>query len=61
MISSSITFFSDKFKRRWKVKMKSVVEVLNLHFDEIELVVVLKSLHVGKYFEKILGNMPPPQ
>ena len=42
--------------------MKSVVEeVLNLHFDEIELVVVLKSLHVGKYFDKILGTMPPPQ
>ena len=45
-----------------KKKLKSVVEeVLNLHFDEIELVVVLKSLHVGKYFDKILSNMPPPQ
>ena len=44
------------------LELKSVVEeVLNLHFDEIELVVVLKSLHVGKYFEKIFGNMPPPQ
>ena len=43
-------------------QLKSVVEeVLNLHFDEIELVVVLKSLHVGKYFDKILGNMSPPQ
>ena len=43
-------------------QLKSVVEeVLNLHFDKIELVVVLKSLHVGKYFDKILGNMPPPQ
>ena len=42
--------------------LKSIVEkVLNLHFDEIELVVVLKSLHVGKYFNKILGNMLPPQ
>ena len=44
------------------LKLKSVVEeVLNLHFGEIELVVVLKSLHVGKYFDKILGNMPLPQ
>ena len=42
--------------------LKSVVEeVLNLHVDEIELVVVLKSLHVGKYFDKTLGNMSPPQ
>ena len=42
--------------------MKSIVEeVLNLHFDENELVVVLKSLHVGKYFDKILVKMPPPQ
>ena len=42
-------------------KLKSVVEeVLNLHFCKIELVVVWKSLYVGKYSDKILGNMPPP-
>ena len=35
-------------------------EVLNLHFDEIELVVVVMSLHVGKYCDKNLGNMSPP-
>ena len=35
--------------------------LLNIHFDEIELVVVFKSLHVGKYFDKILDHMPPPQ
>ena len=46
------------------MQLKRVVEeILNLHFDEIEfeLVVVLKSLHVGKYLDKILSNMPPPQ
>ena len=32
-------------------------EVFNLHFNEIELVVVLKSLHVDKIFDKILSNM----
>ena len=38
--------------------MKSVLEeVRYLHFDEIELVVVLKSLHVKKYFDKIFGKM----
>ena len=43
-------------------KIKSVVEeVLSFHFDEIELVVVLNSLHGGKYFDKILGNISPPQ
>ena len=43
-------------------QLKRVVEeVLNLHFDEIELVVVFKALHVGKYFDTILSNMPPPQ
>ena len=53
---------SARSKRRFIHHLKSVVEeVLNLHFDEIELVVVLKSLNVGKYFDKILGNMPPPQ
>ena len=36
-------------------------EVLNWNFDEIELVVVLKSVHFGKYFDKILGDMPPLQ
>ena len=41
--------------------MSVVEEVLNFNFDEIELVVVLKSLHVGKYFDKILGNILPPQ
>ena len=43
-------------------KLKNVVEeVLNLHFDEIELVVVLKSPHVGKYFDKIFrSNVPSP-
>ena len=42
--------------------MKSAVEeVLNLHFDEIEVVVVLKLLYIGKYFDNILGNIPPPQ
>ena len=40
----------------------SVVEkVFNLHFDEIDLVVVFKSLHVGKYLKEILSNMPLPQ
>ena len=44
--------------------MKRVVEevgLLNLHLDEIQLVVVLKSLRVGKYFDKILSNVLPPQ
>ena len=35
--------------------MKSVVE------EVLNLVVVLKSLHVGKYFDKIVVKMPPPQ
>ena len=36
--------------------MKKVVEeVFRLNFDEIDLVVVLMSLHVGK---KNLSNMP---
>ena len=41
-------------------KLKRVVEeVLNLQFDEIELVMLFKSLHVGKYFDQIFSNMPP--
>ena len=44
------------------VELESVVEeVLNLHFDENGLVAVLKSLHVTKYFDKILDNFPAPQ
>ena len=40
--------------------MKSLVEeVLNLHFDEIELVVVLKSLHAGKIFWQNFGHYAP--
>ena len=35
--------------------MKSVVEKV----DEIELVVVLKSLHAGKYFEKKIEEYAP--
>ena len=43
-------------------KLKSVVEeVLSLHFGEIKLEVILKSLQIGKYFDKIFGNMPLPQ
>ena len=39
--------------------LKSVVEeVLNLHCDEIELVVVLKSLHVGKYLDNFQAICP---
>ena len=57
--SYNSTFYTNLKKRH---ELKSVVEeVLSLHFDEIELVVVLKSLHIGKYFDKIFGNIPLPQ
>ena len=37
--------------------MSVVEEVPKLHFDEIEFVVVLKSITGGNYFDKILGNL----
>jgi hypothetical protein len=43
-------------------QLKTIVEeVLNDHFGEIELVVVLKSLGDVLYFGKILSNFTPSQ
>ena len=43
-------------------QMKNVVEkVLKCHFDENELLMVLKSLWVRKYFDKILDYLAPSQ
>ena len=62
VLLKAVILSSFRLKSTTLLQLKSVVEeVLNLHFDEIELVVVLKSLNVGKYFDKGLGNMPPPQ
>ena len=36
-----------------------VEEVLKCHFDENELLMVLKSLKVRNYFDKILDDFAP--
>ena len=36
-------------------------EVIKCHFDENELLMVLNSLSVGKYFNKILDDLAPSQ
>ena len=43
-------------------KLKTVVEkVLKCHFDENELLMVLRSIQVRKYFDKIVDNLAPSQ
>ena len=38
---------------------KLVDVVFKWHFDKIQLLVILNSLHVEKYFDKILGDLAP--
>ena len=45
-----------------KKKNEDVVEeVLKCHFDESELLVVLNSLKIRKYFDKISDDLAPSQ
>ena len=48
-------------EKSFRTMEDAVEEVLKCHFEENELLMVLKLLWVRKYFDKILDNLTPSQ